>query len=172
VARVLLEHGVTPRGTGAIHAATCASILDPTHFEVLDLLSRYGGNIDEMEMDPKARRPPRQRTSFAGTALHRAIWIEKLDTVRYILERGASRTIPSWSGRSALCEAEKRSSKTETVDLMVNEPVDDFVRPACDADRDDRAKIDDLIINWPESDDGDSTIKEEKSNGQGLWNLD
>ncbi|KUJ10848.1 uncharacterized protein LY89DRAFT_558278, partial [Mollisia scopiformis] len=98
--KFLLDHGVSPRGTQAMHAAvtwaaidgeiTGGVVTDPTRYEVLDLLLQYGADVNEMEVDPKARRPPRRRDGFTGTPLHRAIGQESLEMVKYLLENGAS----------------------------------------------------------------------------------
>lgn len=119
--KILLDHGVSTRGTQAIHAAATTAADDPTRFEVLDLLLQYDGDIDEMEVDPKGRVPPRQRTGFTGTPLHRAIHADSVEAVRYLLARGASKTAPSWSGQNALKVAEG-SRKSEIAEIIRSWP--------------------------------------------------
>lgn len=117
VIKILLEHGVSTRGTQAMHAAASMAANDPTRFEVLDLLLHYDGDVNEMEVDPKGRNPPRQRTGFTGTPLHHAICANSVETVKYLLEKGASLTAPSWSGRNALevAESGRRTEIAETI---------------------------------------------------------
>ncbi|KAE9370235.1 ankyrin [Stipitochalara longipes BDJ] len=117
IVKILLDHGVCTRGTMAMHAAASMAADDPTRFEVLDLLLLYDGDVDEMEVDPKGRNPPRQRTSFTGTPLHHAIKANSVEAVRYLLERGASPTAPSWSGENALRLAE-RSGKVKIAETI------------------------------------------------------
>lgn len=107
VVKILLDHGVSTRGTQAMHAVISMAAVDLTRFEVLDLLLEYDGNVDEMEVDLKGRKRPRQRTGFTGTPLHRAVEANCIEAVIYLLERGASPTAPSWSGRNALQVAER-----------------------------------------------------------------
>ena len=119
IVRILLDHGVSTRGTQAMHAAASLASEDPTRFEVLDLLLQYDGNVDEMEVDPKARNPPRQRTGFTGTPLHHAIRANSVDAVKYLLARGASQTAPSWSGQNAL-EVAESSGKVKIAEAIRN----------------------------------------------------
>jgi ankyrin repeat protein len=115
--KILLDHGVSTRGTQAMHAATTNAANDETRFKVLDLLLQYGGDINEMEVDPKGRAPPRQRTGFTGTPLHHAIHADSVEAVRYLLARGASKMAPSWSGQNALkvAEGSKRTQIAEVI---------------------------------------------------------
>ncbi|KAF4624529.1 hypothetical protein G7Y89_g13641 [Cudoniella acicularis] len=83
VVKILLDHGVSTRGTQAMHAAASMAGDDPTRFEVLDLLLQYDGDVDEMEVDPKGRNPPRQRTGFTGTPLHHAICTNSVEAFDY-----------------------------------------------------------------------------------------
>lgn len=112
IVKILLEHGFSARGTQAMHAAAFMAVDDPTRLEVLDLLLQYDGDIDEMEVDSKGRKPPRQRTGFTGTPPHHAIKANGVEAMKYLLVKGASPTAPSWSGRCALQVAE-RSGKAE-----------------------------------------------------------
>src|SRR5450756_411401 len=98
VVKILLEHGVSTRGTQAMHAAASMAADDPTRFEVLDLLLQHDGDVDEMEVDPKGRNPPRQRTGFTGTPLHHAIRADSVEAVKYLLAEGADPMAPSWPG--------------------------------------------------------------------------
>ncbi|CZR54919.1 uncharacterized protein PAC_04804 [Phialocephala subalpina] len=129
VVKILLDHGVSARGTQAMHAAVTMAANDPTRFEVLDLLLHYDGDINEMEVDPKGRNPPRQRTGFTGTPLHHAICMNSLETVKYLLERGASPTAPSWSGQNAL-EVAERSQRTEIAETIRSWSRYDYSRPS------------------------------------------
>jgi ankyrin repeat protein len=119
--RILLDHGVSTRGTQAMHAAVSAAADDPTRFDVLDLLLEYDGDVDEMEVDPKARKArrhdTRQRTGFKGTPLHHAIKDNGIEAVIYLLEKGASPTAPSWSGQNAL-EVAERHGRTKIAEII------------------------------------------------------
>jgi ankyrin repeat protein len=117
VVKILLDHGVSTRSTQAMHAAASMAAVDPTRFEVLDLLLQYDGDVDEMEVDPKGRKTPRQRTGFTGTPLHHAIKANGIEAVKYLLARGASPTAPSWSGRNAL-EVAESSGKTKIAEII------------------------------------------------------
>ncbi|KAE8441021.1 hypothetical protein EG329_006085 [Mollisiaceae sp. DMI_Dod_QoI] len=130
VVKILLDHGISTRGTQAMHAAASMAANDPTRFDVLDLLLQYDGDIDEMEVDPKGRNPPRQRTGFTGTPLHHAICANSVGVVKYLLERGASPTAPSWSGHNALQIAEG-SRKTEIAETIRSWSGVDFSSPSC-----------------------------------------
>jgi ankyrin repeat protein len=117
VVKILLDHGVSTRGTQAMHAAASMAANDPTRFEVLDLLLEYDGDVDEMEVDPKARKRFRRRTGFTGTPLHRVIEDNGIEAVIYLLEKGASPTAPSWSGQTAL-EVAERNGRTKIAEIM------------------------------------------------------
>ena len=117
VVKILLDHGVSTRGTQAMHAAAFMAVDDPTRLEVLDLLLQYDGDVNEMEVDPKGRRPPRQRTGFTGTPLHHAIKANGIEAVKYLLAKGASPTAPSWSGRNAL-EVAERGGQTKIAEII------------------------------------------------------
>ena len=117
VVKILLDHGV--RGRMAIHLAAGQAGKDPTRFEVLDLLLLYGGDVNEMEPDPKGRRTPRQgRTWSTGTPLHHAIGSCSVDAVRYLLEKGASPWLPGWSGKSAMAVAESLGNDEGIAELI------------------------------------------------------
>ena len=107
----------------AMHMATQMSADDPTRFEVLDLLLLYDGNVNEMEPDPKGRKPPRQsRTWTTGTPLHHAIGRNSIEAVRYLLEKGASPWIPGWSGKSAVEVAERYDKKVAEMIRRMSPP--------------------------------------------------
>ena len=117
VVKILLDHGVCTRGTMAMHAAASNAANDPSRFEVLDLLLSFDGDVNEMEVDPKGRNPPRRRTSFTGTPLHHAIECDSIESVQYLLQKGASPWAPGWSGENALKVAERynRTKIAETI---------------------------------------------------------
>jgi len=98
---------VGARGTMAMHAAAGMAAEDPTRFEVLDLLLLYDADIDEMEADPEARKPWRERTTGTGRPLHHAVRANSIETVKYLMEKGASPWAPGWSGEGALKVAER-----------------------------------------------------------------
>jgi len=104
--KILLDHGVSTRGTMAMHAAAFQAANDPTRYEVLNLLLLYDGDVNEMEVDPKGRNRPRLRTPFTGTPLHHAIKAGSVEPVKYLLEKGADSMAPSWAGMNALRAAE------------------------------------------------------------------
>lgn len=102
--KLLLDHGIDPKGDGAAVAAA-----DEGNFEGLKLLLDYGVDVEERDMywypfDNDRDEPSESR----GTALYRACRQGHLDYIKLLLDRGANPQAKDDGGTSCMAIAKLR----------------------------------------------------------------
>ena len=111
VVKLLVQHGADVTDTRAIHGAVANSIkyppVNPGRLDIVTYLLECGANINQLETTTadEYERPP--ITPYTGTPLHCAVESENPEHVRYLLSRGADRSIKGASGMTPLEVAER-----------------------------------------------------------------
>ena len=98
VIQTLLDHGARLHPTEALQWAAGSGKL-----EILELLLKNGANINAM-LDEDLRDNYMSETF--GSALHNAVENKQVETVKFLLDRGANAALLDSEGRSALVMAE------------------------------------------------------------------
>ena len=110
VVRLLVQHGADVTNTSAIHGAVANSIkfalVNPGRLDIVTCLLECGANINQLwpVMPDVYVRP--HITPYTGTPLHSAVEGENPESVRYLLSRGADRSIKGYLGMTPLEVAE------------------------------------------------------------------
>lgn len=124
VVKLLIDYGARARGTQALHAAATTSAIEtdpgyfrsvPSRIEVLCYILEHGGDVNEMEPDPKILGRPRAPST--GTPLHRAVKYGSIEAVQCLLTYGADVSARSWSGLTAL-EAAHMYHRQDIIDAI------------------------------------------------------
>jgi ankyrin repeat protein len=121
--KLLVDHGADVRNTPAVHAAAADSVkfggkAHPGRLEIMAFLLDRGADIDLLEPDTEIEGHP--VTFHTGTALHRAVESEDPEHVRFLLRRGADRSIRGVTGMTPL-EVAKMRHLHEIADILRNE---------------------------------------------------
>ncbi|KAI1842265.1 hypothetical protein JX265_006892 [Neoarthrinium moseri] len=104
VAKFLIEHGATVKGTSALREASITGDV-----ELVRLLLDKGADINEIP--PENGRPSHWVTDERwGTPLHAAVYYDRVECVKFLLENGAAQDIRNPSGVTPLELAKKRGN--------------------------------------------------------------
>lgn len=110
VVKLLVQHGADVTNTSAIHGAVANSIkfapVNPGRLDIVSYLLECGANVNQLwPIMPDVYERP-HITPYTGTPLHSAVEAENPESVRYLLSRGADRTIKGALGMTPLEVAE------------------------------------------------------------------
>ncbi|KAK0516964.1 hypothetical protein JMJ35_000119 [Cladonia borealis] len=110
VVKLLVQHGADIKNTSAIHGAVANSIkfvpVNPGCLDIVTYLLECGADINQLwPIMPDVYERP-HITPSTGTPLHSAVEGENPESVRYLLSRGADRSIKGYLGMTPLEVAE------------------------------------------------------------------
>ena len=106
IVKLLVQHGADVTSTWAIHGAVANSIkfvpVNPGRLDIVTYLLECGANINQLLLTIPDEYERPTITPYTGTPLHSAVEGENPESVRYLLSRGADRSIKGVLGITPL----------------------------------------------------------------------